>query len=81
MNTFASKHATVLKASVDMMTFDPYRSWLDHHCSHGWRVRYIEQTGVRTVVVFDSERDKFMFDIAWADSVTDFSPKIALGNI
>lgn len=60
---------SVLSMHVGADNFDEFRDWLEHHCPNRWKVRYIEETGLRTVVGFENSRDKFLFDIAWANSL------------
>lgn len=71
---------TILTARVGITTFEVYRRWLEHHCSGRWQVKYLEETGVRTSIKFDSPRDKFLFDIAFAKDVLD-SEKLSQGAV
>lgn len=70
---------SVLSSTIDADNFGKYQSWLAHHVSDRgdlWRVKYLHETGVRTIVIFENPRHKFMFDVAWANSIIQLEHSI-----
>lgn len=70
---------SVMAGTIDIDNFGKYHSWLAHHVSDQgghWRVKYLCETGIRTIVIFENPRHKFMFDMAWANSVIQLDRSI-----
>lgn len=74
--TVEPEFVSVMSGSVDFDNFHKYHEWLTHHVGWqniDWRVKYLSETGIRTVVIFNNRKHKFMFDIAWAKYVIELS--------
>ena len=62
-------HASVLTGYMLIGDYYDMLGWLQDHLKGRYRVADRDHTGIRTILVFHSHRDKFLFDIVWAKFV------------